>query len=535
MAAVLLPEGRQSYQTATGLPAVGWKLYSFLAGTNTPATTWQDALQAAPNTNPIIMDARGECSVFFNGTYKLVLRDASDNLIWTQDNVVAANIDQTVRADLTAMIAAYQAAVAAPTGSSLVGFQQAGTGAVAQTQQGKDRLTLDAADFGVVGDGVTNDTAAMQLAINYAASTSQTLRLPPLVRCGALNIPANTSIVGTSNRTRITAISGSYNMFTIAGSDVSIENLFIIDTAKSGGWDFIIACGTTQKDRIFITNVNSLDSRGFMTDSGSGSGYHVTTLVTQCQLKSHNGPGIQLTRAFAFQWYTRIVVDYVGVSTSNYTAFYFNLSGLGASAGGLNIIDCDVLGTMGSFANANQRGFDIRNTAAVWIINSRADGVCEIGWLFDTVNLIDARGLVSSLCGSHGLWLQTVTNSRFADSGLYGRNYLPSPPAGSDGIRFVSGCANISFNGGLSRDFTGNGLNKTAAQSGAILATGMQLIANTGYGAFSTGNSGLLVAASQFGGNVAGNYNLGGTSDYLQSSQLNSGAIANVGPGPVAG
>ena len=60
--------------------------------------------------------------------------------------------------------------LAASGGSSLVGFLQSGTGAVARTVQSKERDTVSVKDFGAVGDGVTDDTAAFTAASNAAAS-----------------------------------------------------------------------------------------------------------------------------------------------------------------------------------------------------------------------------------------------------------------------------------------------------------------------------------------------------------------------------
>jgi hypothetical protein len=85
--AILLPNGKQQYFTTAGLPAVGYKVATFAAGTSTPQTTWQDALKVAQQTNPIILDGRGEASIFWDGAYKVQLQDSTGAVIWTQDNL----------------------------------------------------------------------------------------------------------------------------------------------------------------------------------------------------------------------------------------------------------------------------------------------------------------------------------------------------------------------------------------------------------------------------------------------------------------
>lgn len=87
MTAVLLPNGKQQFFTTPGVPAVGYKLATFAAGTVANQTTWQDAGKIAANTNPIILDARGEAVIFWDGAYKVQLQDSTGAPIWTVDNV----------------------------------------------------------------------------------------------------------------------------------------------------------------------------------------------------------------------------------------------------------------------------------------------------------------------------------------------------------------------------------------------------------------------------------------------------------------
>ena len=68
--------------------------------------------------------------------------------------------------------------LAASSGSSLVGFLPTGISAVATTVQAKLRETVSVKDFGAVGDGVADDTAAIQAAANYARANGYVLTGP---------------------------------------------------------------------------------------------------------------------------------------------------------------------------------------------------------------------------------------------------------------------------------------------------------------------------------------------------------------------
>jgi hypothetical protein len=77
-------------------PAVGYKLYAYTAGTTTPKDTYTDYTLGTANANPVILDARGEASIWLSGNYKLVLKDPADSTIWTVDDVRDMAANQTI-------------------------------------------------------------------------------------------------------------------------------------------------------------------------------------------------------------------------------------------------------------------------------------------------------------------------------------------------------------------------------------------------------------------------------------------------------
>lgn len=89
MTTALSPSPKQQFFTAGGVPLVAGKLYTYAAGTSTPLATYQDSSGTVSNTNPVILDSRGEANVWLtpSDAYKFVLRDSTDALIWTVDNI----------------------------------------------------------------------------------------------------------------------------------------------------------------------------------------------------------------------------------------------------------------------------------------------------------------------------------------------------------------------------------------------------------------------------------------------------------------
>lgn len=83
-AASLLPNGEQTFVDQNGQPYSAGKVYFYIPTTTTPKTTWQDAGQTVPNSNPVVLDAAGRAIIYGSGSYRQVLKDQYGNTIWDQ-------------------------------------------------------------------------------------------------------------------------------------------------------------------------------------------------------------------------------------------------------------------------------------------------------------------------------------------------------------------------------------------------------------------------------------------------------------------
>lgn len=172
--------------TNDGAPLSGGLLYTYLAGTTTPQTTYTSSTGLTANSNPIVLDSAGRTpqQVWLTEglLYKFVLRDSTGVLIQTNDNISSIN-------DFAGL-----ANTSDPTkGDALVGFRQSNASgnlpnAVGSTVHKKLQEILNVRDFGAVGDGVTNDSTAFQNAIDAMSSAES----------GVLTVPPGTFYIGTS-------------------------------------------------------------------------------------------------------------------------------------------------------------------------------------------------------------------------------------------------------------------------------------------------------------------------------------------------
>ena len=80
----ILPNGKQQFITSNGTPLAGGKVYYYIPSTTTFKNTYQDSAGVNLNTNPVVLDANGQCIVYGQGSYRQQVFDVNNNLIWDQ-------------------------------------------------------------------------------------------------------------------------------------------------------------------------------------------------------------------------------------------------------------------------------------------------------------------------------------------------------------------------------------------------------------------------------------------------------------------
>lgn len=177
--ASLLPVPKQQFFQSAGAPLAGGTVWTFTAGTTTLQPTFKDSGCTIAQPNPIPLNSRGEpdSPIFWQGAYRVDIRDANGNLVYTVDGYSSDPLG--VLASITSL--AQQA------GSAMVGFIQNIAGAVTRTVQDKQRDRVSVFDFlspaqiaDVQARTKTLDlTAALAAARTYIAATNAKLVFPP--------------------------------------------------------------------------------------------------------------------------------------------------------------------------------------------------------------------------------------------------------------------------------------------------------------------------------------------------------------------
>lgn len=267
----------------SGRPLSGGKIYTYQAGTTTPAVTYTTPTGSVANSNPIVADSAGRLTdeIWFpvSGAYKFVLKTTNDVTLATYDNIPttlqppitndASSISYEQGYEVTAggftVGATYLitsigntdfVAIGAAANSVGVLFTATGVGSgtgtakFSRTLQTRLQEYLSVKDFGAVGDGITDDTAAIQAAhatgkiIFYPYGTYKYVGYFPECEGGIIgegwsaNVGANTTNIVFYNCTSTTKGAFTIKTDSPVTHFFSIENIAI----KASSWDVITGC-----------------------------------------------------------------------------------------------------------------------------------------------------------------------------------------------------------------------------------------------------------------------------------------------------
>lgn len=220
MAAFLTPNAKQQFFDNAGNPASGFRLYTYAIGTVTPQATYSDRAGVTPNANPIILDARGEAVIYIpaNLVYDYVLKTAADVQVWTRQGVSVAS--------------------GGGGDATTIEFKQAGVGATTRSIEAKMRDLFSVKDYGATGDGVTDDTAAVQAALNYIVANGGALHFPAgiylvsaTLACGKITSSKQVRIYGDGGAlTQIKATAA------VTGAVLKISDLSLMPGYSGSVW-----------------------------------------------------------------------------------------------------------------------------------------------------------------------------------------------------------------------------------------------------------------------------------------------------------
>ena len=287
--AVVTPTAKTQFIDAAGAPLAGGKLYTYAAGTTTPQVSYTDSTGATANSNPVILDSRGEANVWLGeATYKFTLADSNDVEIWTVDYISAPT---------TALSPVLSGNVTISTDSSgpALKVTQTGTGNVMTVQDSTDPdstpFVINSAGF--VGLGTVAPAEALDIDNNGKIQFSASGTARTIISADA----TNSTIDVKDNRNLVVKTNGG-TVMTVAGSGSTTFTGNVTATTFTGAWANVPA-GTVM---LFVqtsaptgwTKSTTHNNKALRVVSGSAS----------------SGGSVAFTTAFASQAVSGTVASY---------------------------------------------------------------------------------------------------------------------------------------------------------------------------------------------------------------------------------
>jgi hypothetical protein len=319
-------------------------------------------------------------------------------------------------------------------------FLQAGTGAVSRTTQAKLRDRVSVTDFGATGDGITNDTAAMQAAIDAVDAAGGGMVYFPegtYLKSAAIDLPENVYLQGDSLFTTI-----------IKNNAADIDGIALPTTeSKNSGISGLTIFG----------NASDTNNTGIAFDSAVAFG----NLVVENTRIAYFQYGIDLFDTGWNSTFRNVRIDF---SVTN------GVRGVGSSGGGLgNLFEAVYVNAVGGsgtsfyFSNSLTRG--VFNGCIVGATTSkesqfRLDNVrgCTVNTLnLENIEIDAADGLIR--IGSDST---VVLNAPVFQS-------ITGPVAGNGHLIRTEGNAVVTVTGAFEYTDTANNIKTLRAEGSSII------------------------------------------------------------------
>ena len=251
----------------------GGKVYFYAAGTTTLKDTYQDAERTTANANPVVLDSRGEASIYGAGAYKIIEQDSDGNqlgdaqdgvlLLDVSDNALALLNDQTYSDMRTTL------------GLGTAAIKDAGTSAdnVLLLAENDTLPALDGSNLTNIAAGA----AAMPFGYLSGFTLSRNANTTLGITAGASRDSTNAANMSQSSaftKTLASWVAGTGNGSLDAGSlsTSTYYHVFAINNATTSTSDFLVSLSATSPTMpsgyAYFRRVGSFktDANPFITD-----------------------------------------------------------------------------------------------------------------------------------------------------------------------------------------------------------------------------------------------------------------------------
>lgn len=368
-----------------GEPLAGGFLYTYAAGTSTPQATYIDSTQTTQNTNPIILNARGEASVWLDIslTYKLFLTDSVGNTIpgWPVDNVVGGYLTLSFLNSL--LTSNYLGAILFPqTAAELAA-------AITPTNYAYPAGVVDRYGTNAF-PGTTDMTAAIKASVSQMAQSG-----------AAVQFLASTYLVTSTPMTFTNAMNGIVNV-----RGVPFKSIIVNQSVANNPTILIAGCEYFMIQGLVLVGKATFPNHAIWTMKDGSANASGAGIIRDIYM-TPNGGGIWLRSTYevtvdqCFYWPTGDPAPSYGGTIDN-NAQSFGIWGDSSDGGQVNAI------IIRDFRTSGLNTIAADSTAAsIKIDGTNGSGTTMVGWRID--------GLIMERIGCRALWCRQA-NTLTADN-----------------------------------------------------------------------------------------------------------------------